>query len=368
MLRLIAITFLLFATTAHAQWREVSTGVTASLRGLAVHGHFIWASGSGGTWLRSRDDGKTWTHGVVPGAEAQDFRGVAVLDDKTVLLMSSGPAEKNQAHIYCTTDAGAHWTEVFHGTTPGMFLDAIKFWDAKHGIVFSDPVNGKFAILLTDDGGKSWREAPSDPMPAALPKEGAFAASNSALAVYGKSDAWFGTGGAGHGRVFHSSDRGATWTVSDTPVAADTPASGIFSMAFSDGQHGVAVGGDYQKPNDSSNNIAYTTDGGRSWRLSDRIVGPDGTRSFFLSSVAYTDAARFFFAAGTAGAARSSDGRSWIAQSSNPTGINAVAFSATAVWLAGAHGAVWQRVGLNWIEVSKEVPQPGFSDISRQAQ
>ncbi|HEU5453698.1 MAG TPA: hypothetical protein VFU76_16995 [Terriglobales bacterium] len=311
----------------------MSTGVTASLRGLAIHGKLIWASGSGGTWLRSADDGKTWTHGVLPGAESQDFRGVAVLNKKTVLLMSSGLAEKNQAHIYRTTDTGAHWTEVFHGTQPGMFLDAIKFWDAKHGIVLSDPVNGKFAILLTDDGGKTWREGASDHMPAALPKEGAFAASNSALAVWGKSEAWFGTGGAGHGRVFHSSDHGRTWTVVDTPVAADTPASGIFSMLFPSSEGGIAVGGNYEMPSAASANVALTYHGPLAWRLAEEPP------ALYLSSVAFQQRrSNWLIAVGTAGWGYSlDDGHTWMVGGNE--GFNAVSVLSSGYSIAvGGHG------------------------------
>ena len=306
------------------------------MRGLAIHGDSIWASGTGGTWLRSTDNGKTWTHGVVPGAESQDFRGVAVLDEKTVLLMSSGPAEKNQAHIYRTADAGAHWSEVFHGTKPGMFLDAIKFWDAKHGIVLSDPVNGKFTIVLSADGGKSWHEAPSGHMPAALTGEGAFAASNSALAVLGKSEAWIGTGGAGHGRVFHSSDGGLSWAVSDTPVAADNASSGIFSLTFANAKHGVAVGGDYQKPTASHDNIAETNDGGRTWKAA------GGTLTLFLSGVIAVGPSRYprYDAIGPAGTADNHRGIWSEGRNEQLRGFNAIAVGRDGTWLAGSRGQI----------------------------
>ena len=82
-------------------------------------------------------------------------------------------------------------------------------------------------------------------MPAALPGEGAFAASGTCLVVQGDRNAWFGTGG---GRVFRSTDRGRSWTVHTTPIRAGNGTSGIFSLAFWDADHGVAVGGDYKEP------------------------------------------------------------------------------------------------------------------------
>ena len=44
------------------------------------------------------------------------------------------------------------------------------------GLALSDPVNGRFRILATDDGGRSWQVVDAD-MPPALPGEFAFAAS-----------------------------------------------------------------------------------------------------------------------------------------------------------------------------------------------
>lgn len=317
-------------------WQVVPTGVTASLRGLAVRAEVIWACGSNGTWLRSADRGKTWTHGVVDGAETMDFRGIRPLDDNTAVMISIGPAEKGQARIYRTTDAGAHWTEVFHGTKAGMFFDAIQFWDKQHGIVVSDPVEGKFAILLTDDGGRSWREAPREHMPDALPKEGVFAASNSGLAVSGNSAAWFGTGGAGKARVFRTNDRGKTWTVVDTPIAADTASAGIFSLYMEDGRFAVAVGGDYRKATESAHNIAVTTDGGRSW-----TEPPRGTNLFLsgLGGVQEGDDL-VIVAVGTGGWAKSGDQQK-LWKYGGDQGFNAVTCDVHDVcWAAGAHGVI----------------------------
>ena len=32
----------------------------------------------------------------------------------------------------------------------------MDFWDRDHGIVFGDPVNGNFQVLVTSDGGRTW--------------------------------------------------------------------------------------------------------------------------------------------------------------------------------------------------------------------
>ena len=62
--------------------------------------------------------------------------------------------------------------------------------------------------------------------------------------------------------MFHSRDKGKTWTVATTPIRNDSAAAGIFSLAFSDDSHGIAAGGDYAKSKEDQNNIAITSDGG----------------------------------------------------------------------------------------------------------
>src|SRR5215467_9719649 len=219
---------LFFTTSAVAQWQKVNVSTTANLRGLSVLStDVVWASGSGGTVIRTTNGGKTWSVMIVPGAEQLDFRGIRAFDQKNAVIISSGPAEKGQARIYRTINGGKDWQQVFEENRTGIFFDAVAFWDRNHGIVLSDPVDGKFALFVTDDGGLTWKQLPPAALPPALPKEGAFAASNSCLAVQGLKDVWFGTGGADVARVFHSADRGKTWSVAETPIHPANTSSGI---------------------------------------------------------------------------------------------------------------------------------------------
>jgi photosystem II stability/assembly factor-like uncharacterized protein len=279
---------LVASTMVSAQWRNVQVPTTASLRGLSAAGHTVWASGTQGTVIRTLDQGKTWSVFTVPGAEKLDFRGIHAFNPSTAVIMSSGPAQDGQARIYRTSDGGKTWTQVYEEKTPGVFFDAIVFWDRKHGIVLSDPVDGHFALFRTDDGGKTWAQIPPTLFPPALSNEGAFAASNSCLTVQGKRNVWFATGGASVARVFHSADRGKTWTVAETPMHPANASSGIFSITFRNETgtetFGVAVGGDYAHPEGSVlPNVMFTEDGGRSWQAAASPTDPGG---MYFSSVA----------------------------------------------------------------------------------
>src|SRR5271165_1385057 len=171
----------------------------ASFRGVsAVDDRVVWASGTEGAIVRTIDGGKTWNTSNVEGG--LDFRGIHALNAKVAWILSSGPGDKSR--IYKTEDAGEKWTLQFTNPDAQGFFDAIAFFDAQRGIVLGDPVDGHFAILTTSDAGKTWTRQTG---PAALPNEGAFAASNTCLIVQGNNKAWFATGGA---RVFLSDDGG----------------------------------------------------------------------------------------------------------------------------------------------------------------
>jgi photosystem II stability/assembly factor-like uncharacterized protein len=261
------------AAAAQSQPQVQISHTTESLRGVsAVSRGVAWASGTHGTYLRTTDRGRTWTAAQVPGAEALDFRAVVAFSGDEAFLMSAGPGE--QSRIYHTSDAGNRWQLQFTNTNPKGFFDSMVFWDAKHGVVLGDPISDesgtlKFELLLTEDG-QNWRAIPTAKLPAAMEGEGAFAASNTCLAIVpGGLDAnlWFATGGK-VARVFHSGDRGQSWDVVDTPMVHGPDSAGIFSIAFRDAMNGVIAGGDYKHPNDDGPNLASTGDGGKTWTLS----------------------------------------------------------------------------------------------------
>ena len=254
------------------------------LRGVStVSQKIAWASGTHGTYLRTTD-GRIWIPEQVPSAEALDFRAVVAFSAEEAFLMSAGPGD--QSRIYHTADAGRHWSLQFTNTNPKGFFDSMVFWDRTHGIVLGDPIpdeagNVKFELLTTENG-ETWTPIPPAQLPPALEGEGAFAASNSCLAILTAEDPniWFATGGKA-ARVFHSSDRGRSWQVFDTPIVHGTDSEGIFSMAFRDAAHGVIAGGDYKHPDQDGPDLAFTNDGGRTWTLSQ--VFPQ----YYYSGVAY---------------------------------------------------------------------------------
>lgn len=326
----------LFMLTA-PRWTVQTSGVTARLRGVsAVSERVVWASGSASTVLRTTNGGASWRKLNVT-SDALDFRDIDAIDAQTAYALSigNGPASR----IYKTTDAGATWTLQFQNKDPKAFLDAMSFWDANNGIVFGDSINGQFYILLTDNGGETWSRLAVSRLPLALENEGAFAASGTNIAVFGNTHAWIGTGAGARARVLRSTDRGRSWEVADTPLAAGQ-STGIFSIAFRDEKHGVIAGGDYSKEKEAVDNLAVTDDGGVTWKL---VKGLSG----FRSVVAYVPGAKTpaLVALGPSGGDYSlDDGQTW--QPIEGPGFDTFSFiprNATG-WGAGANGAIGKLV------------------------
>ena len=226
-------------------WELLSTGSTSHFRGLApVSRKVAWVSGYDGLVLRTVDGGRSWVDVSPVGASGMQFRDISASDATHAVALAAGSG--TDSRLYSTSDGGRTWLLAFQNTDPVAFFDCMSFYDAKHGLVVSDPVDGKFRILSTRDGGRTWKVLSNRGMPAALTGEAGFAASGECLTTSG-SDAWFGSGGGGVARIFHSRDGGFTWDVSNTPLTS-SPSAGVFGVAFRGTSLGIAVGGDFSAP------------------------------------------------------------------------------------------------------------------------
>lgn len=324
-----AVVLIILSFTANAQWQKQTVDTKASLRGLSVvNEKIVWASGTGGTFLRTIDGGKSWKVGKVPGAEKLDFRDVEAFDAEKAYLLSIGNGESSR--IYKTADGGATWNLQFKNTNPKAFFDAFAFWDKTHGIAMSDPVDGRYVLIATTDG-ENWKPLSDGKMPNVKTGEAAFAASGTCILTTGKNDVYLVSGGQA-ARVFRSENRGLSWTVSDTPIVSGTAGSGIFSIAMFDSKSGAIVGGNYEKPNEINNNLAFTSDGGKSWILEKGLSG-------YRSGIIYVNS-RLLFAVGSSGSDISIDGgKTW--RNLDKENYNSVAAKGSkAVWAVGAGGLV----------------------------
>ena len=322
---------------AQDPWKPFDTQTKASLRGLAaVSKEIAWACGSKGTVVQTLDGGKTWQRLSLPNLQETEIRSIHSWDgDKAIVATAGQPAL-----ILKTIDRGVTWKTTYENKSPQAFFDGMRFWNSSSGIAFSDPVDGGLLIVTTKDGGDSWQ--PIDPK--AIPEidlgEAGFAASNSSLHTFDSQLAWIGLGGGsvGPSRIFQTKDGGKTWSAHLVPSIVRGTSSGIFSIAFENELHGVAVGGDYNKTTSDAGNIAVTTDGGLNWRVS-QTNRPRGFRSAVVAvrSVGSGSSKTSWVACGPSGCEKSTDGEKWDSLSDVGFHTLSVASDGT-VWAAGSEG------------------------------
>jgi photosystem II stability/assembly factor-like uncharacterized protein len=315
-----------------------TSGTTQGLIAVsAVNPRVVWAAGRGGTFVVTSDGGQHWHSGVVPGAEALQFRDVQGFSEKVAYLMSIGTSgDPGDFRIYKTADGGATWTIQFQNQNPSAFYDCMAFWSPQRGIAHSDSVNGVFPDLRTTDGA-TWNDI-SGNLPPALPGEGSFASSGTCVATQGGQNAWIATGVAATVRVLATRDGGDTWNAYNTPLFS-SPSAGAFTIAFRDPWHGIVGGGDLDPGDPNNARTAISSDGGKTWSLTNP---PPVTGAIFgLSYVGNAADGAAVITANDGGAAWTPDeGTTWFSLP-GVAGYWAVDFaSPNAGWLVGTNGRI----------------------------
>ena len=312
----------------------LTSGTKISIRGLSVvNDNVVWVSGSNGMVGRSANAGKTWKWITVKGFEKTDFRDIEAFDASTAIIM--GIAEP--AYILKTIDGGETWKVVYENKTKGMFLDAMEFWNEQSGIVIGDPVEGRFFVARTFDGGSTWQDIPLDKRPLADSGEACFAASGTNIRALDKDEAVFVSGGL-KSRLYKRDQ------VIAMPIIQGKETTGANSISVWDtfkkkgGKHMIVVGGDFNADSSSLKNCFITEDGGKSWH--EPSTPPHGYRSC-VEHVSKTDV----FSCGLNGVDYSlNGGKDWKWISKEGFHVCRIAKTGTAIFLAGGNGKIGKIV------------------------
>ena len=317
---------------AFAQWTLEESNSSADLRGIvSVGGGVAWASGTSGTVLRTEDGGFVWQGcALPPGAGKLDFRAIQAWDENNAIVMSSGKGELSR--LYRTTDGCLSWKLLFTNPDKDGFWDALQFSDRQTGALLGDPVNGQFVVMITLDGGKTWRK-PQQTLEDALAGEGAFAAGNSALLADAPGARTFCTGGTSGPRIFqvvtgpYHGQRlpgeipwGTATSVEELESSNHSASSGCFALATNHDGHGtaVAVGGDYEHPADRAGTAwtnAASLDGKSRFAFAPAQTLPGGYRS----AIAFDPGSHTWIAVGPSGTDVSTDdGKNWRSLKPSP--------------------------------------------------
>lgn len=292
-------------------------------------------------WVGQTTDGIHWNHRkwLAPDSTAPSFRSSGANGTHWFAASISSPA-----WVARTSPEGWEPEWVHHDTTKAVFLDAMAWWNEREGLVFGDPVEECLTLLITRDGGQTWTPTPCNIAPIAQTGEAGFAASNGNICVQGDT-AWVFSGGTAS-RCLRSTDRGLSWDVFELPIRQGEAMTGVFGASFANARRGLAIGGNWEHPDDNFGNLIATRDGGETWRLLAEGTGP-GYRSCIVH---HPRNSQQVVASGFQGVDVSLDGgRTWRHVSDSSRYVARFSPSGRTLWLAGKRSlsrVSWDAISL----------------------
>lgn len=232
-----------------------------SIRAILSDENYLWYAGNDGNYgkinLKSNEVSK---YKIQADTTVNELRSIAQTKDYIFVLPVANPA-----NVYKISKKDNLQQIVYTELNKKVFYDSMQFKDDINGMAMGDPTDDCLSVIITNDGGNSWKKVSCDDLPKVEEGEAAFAASNSNLMLK-KSNTFMVSGGK-KSRLFISNDFGKNWQVYNTPIIQGAAMTGIFSADFYNDKIGFITGGNYEKPDDNTNNKAISFDGGKTWKL-----------------------------------------------------------------------------------------------------
>ena len=275
--RVVAIFFLLSISNLFSQSKQVSIKQTkgknifqidCSIRALEVENDSTcWFAGSKNKFGYTNDYGKTWKENVIKYDTFDlEFRSISVTTNFIFILSVASPAL-----LFKIDKKTLNYKLVYKETNDKAFYDSMQFWDNENGIAVGDPTANCMSIVLTKDGGNSWKKIVCENLPSSKEGEAAFAASNTNISLVDQI-AFIATGGK-EANVLVGTNYGKSWKKYKTPIIQGEKMTGIFSVDNLSMDTAIIAGGDWSAKQKTENTMAITKDGGNSWQLIENNPG-----------------------------------------------------------------------------------------------
>jgi len=232
-----------------------------SCRALLVDGNKVWFAATNnkvGFINLSTKENKTIEVGNID--LKIDFRSIAQTSNAVFVASVANPGL-----IYKIDKDLGKIELVYEEKHEKVFYDSMLFMNDNEGIVIGDPTETCPSIVITNNGGATWRKLSCTNLPNFDDGEAFFAASNTNI-MYRKNTLIMVSGGK-KSRVYTSKDKGRTWKTFETPIVQGSAMTGAFTADFYDEKTGIIAGGDYEKPQQNNGNKAVTKNGGKTWQL-----------------------------------------------------------------------------------------------------
>jgi photosystem II stability/assembly factor-like uncharacterized protein len=202
-----------------------------------VSDRFVWFAGEQGFVGTAFSPSSMYRDVSLPGVE-DIVVAIEALGMDTAFVSTS---RSGGASIFRTIDGGKLWSEVC--VLDGGFINGICMYSSQNGFALGDPINGRWVLLQTSDGGASWQEKPTAP-----PQQDQENGWNNAVCAVDSKHWWYGTN---NGRVYYSTDAGSTWSY------GRTTGRNSYGVWFNNSNEGIAVFDD--------GTAERSTDGGKTW-------------------------------------------------------------------------------------------------------
>ncbi len=258
----------LMQTTMFAQWQNIGSGKISGSKQIfsisSPNEDVIWAVAFSLTnphdfeFTKTENGGVKWLN-VSWQDTSNSYYPVnitAINKDTAWVVMVNYPAQ-DRSMIIKTIDGGLNWIN-----QPGPFNSAghafatMHFFNSNEGVCFgspgtSNPAIDSLQIFRTTDGGQNWNRIPASSLPAPLQGEGVWVYSGNNSYDSKGDTLWFLSRA---GRVFRTTDKGATWNAYSVGNASQKEVS----VAFQNSTTGIVI-----KNNPVS--AFKTVDGGETW-------------------------------------------------------------------------------------------------------
>lgn len=242
--------FLAIATAAslNAQWKKITIEQTEGHRAIAFcpNGNVVLAGSHSSVVHYDQVSGFAIDIDLKSFGDLELRSAVCLSDSQFVVANAGSPA-----YIFYTNNAGKDWEKVYSNDQPSAFIDGMVAVSNKHLFAFGDQIEKSFLFLESKDGGLTWENNNSIPLPLDS-TEASFAASNSTI-LWSNDTLFVAVSGANGNYVLYTPNEGITWSKIPTNLRTGAGA-GIFSMSYSN-SHLVMVGGAYEDYTSMEGNI-----------------------------------------------------------------------------------------------------------------
>jgi PKD repeat protein/photosystem II stability/assembly factor-like uncharacterized protein len=309
------------------QWIQTNGPEGAPMTSIVTHptdGNVLYASGPGGGIYKSINAGETWVLKDIPGVHPSDHLHSLIIDtiSPNTLYVAGGSG------IWKTTDGGDSWQAKNNGINPynlgitSLIMNPEDSNTLYAGTTTHYPEEIPRSLYKTTDGGESWIKISSE---LNIPVDGEITAldvtgSHIYVGVYCLAT-WQ------EGRLFHSTDGGATWAYVDFDQPKETY---IFSVLIDSANVNEVWVGLHSIYNIFSDQVLFVTmDGGKTWNSVNNFPGSEEVMilSKSPSDILYVNTNNFYMT--------SNNGLTWellmvgqgIVPAETTGGPNAIAFS-----------------------------------------